>query len=74
MKLVLVTNFIPSRFDAYTFGFIILVRPQFKDDVGLIAHEATHVNQFWRTFGFAGLLMRVSKKYRYECELEAYCT
>ena len=72
MHLVIVTNLMPKRFDAYTFGFFILVRPQFKDNAALIAHEATHVKQFWRTFGLAGLFYWLSNKKRYEHELEAY--
>ncbi|OXE35255.1 MAG: hypothetical protein CGW95_14985 [Phenylobacterium zucineum] len=72
MNLVIATNFLPSRFDAYTVGFVILVRPEKRNNKALIAHEATHVKQFWRTFGLAGLFYTFSKKKRYEYELEAY--
>lgn len=73
MKLVFYTDlFIPKRFAGYTVGFIILIRPAYKDDVGLLAHESTHVKQFWRSFGLFGFLYGVSKKYRLKYEAEAY--
>jgi hypothetical protein len=70
---IFVTNlFIPARFGAYTFGPIIFVRPEFKDDTGKIEHEKTHVRQFWRTLGLAGLFYVLSKKKRLAYEVEAY--
>ena len=37
---------IPSRFASYAIGFIILIRPSYRNDVGLLAHEKEHVRQF----------------------------
>lgn len=70
--MIFLTTLIPRRFDAYTIGPIILLRPTSCNDAGLIAHERTHVRQFWRTLGLAGLLMLTSRKWRLRYELEAY--
>lgn len=73
MKLIFYTNkFVPSRFAAVTYGPIILIRPAYKNDIGLLEHEKIHVKQFWRTFGLTGLFYLFSKKYRLDCEIEAY--
>lgn len=73
LHLVIPTDiFIPKRFAAYTYGFLILVRPKHKDDMPLIEHEKVHVRQFWRYFGMSGLLYMFSKKYRLKFEVEAF--
>ena len=72
VKIISTNRFIPPRFSAYTIGFIILVRPDYKDDIGLIEHEKIHVKQFWRTLGLNGLFYFFSKKKRLEYEVEAY--
>ena len=63
---------IPQRFAALTVAFVVLVRPQYRNDAGLIAHELTHVKQFWRTLGFNGLLYWLVPSYRQKYEVEAY--
>ena len=55
-----------------TYGPIILIDPQYRDDKGLLAHERTHVAQFWRTFGLHLFLTLFSKSYKLKCEVEAY--
>lgn len=65
-------RFVPKRFDAYSFGPIILLPPSKKDDIGLLEHEKVHVNQFWRTLGINGLFYLLSKKFRLKYEVEAY--
>lgn len=65
-------RFIPKGFDGYTVFCFALVRPEFKDDIGLIEHEKTHVNQFWRLPFLHGLLYMLSKRYRLKSELEAF--
>lgn len=105
--MIIKTNrFIPKRFDAYTIGPFVLIRPTHTNDRALIAHEKEHVKQWLRlalplgvtlgagsyyavTNGYApieayaasivsvfthGLLYKVSKKYRYKCELEGHKT
>lgn len=71
--MIIFTNrFIPDHFAAYTFLFVILMRPTHRHDYALIAHERTHVKQFWRSLGLHGLLYPLSKKYRLKAELEAH--
>lgn len=71
--MIIRTNrFIPKRFQALTIGPIILIRPEAAHDQALIAHERTHVRQFWRWLGLNGLLYKLSKKWRYKFELEAH--
>ena len=64
--------FIPKRFGAVTIAFIILIRPKYKNDIGLFEHEKVHVHQFWRSLGLFGLMYRFSKKKRLQYEVEAY--
>jgi hypothetical protein len=40
-------RFIPERFAGYAIGPIILLRPQYIGDRGLLEHEKVHVRQFW---------------------------
>lgn len=70
--MIIYTNwFIPSRFQAMTYGPLILIRPSRKGDAGLVAHEQTHVKQFWRNPLF-GLWYLFSRKARATYEAEAY--
>ncbi|MGE8365975.1 hypothetical protein [Cupriavidus sp.] len=69
--LVIVTaRLIPARFDGYTVGPVVLVRP--GTSAALLAHEQTHARQFWRWLGCNGLLYQVSRRWRLRLELEAY--
>jgi hypothetical protein len=72
VKIISTNKFIPARFSAYTIGFIILIRPEYWDNIGLIEHEKVHVHQFWRTLGLNGLFYWLSKKKRLEYEVEAF--
>ena len=65
-------KFIPKKSVAITLGFIILIRPQYKDDIGLLKHEQIHVKQFWKSFCLFPLLYLLSSKYRLDSEVEAY--
>ena len=62
---------IPKRFAAATYGPFIFIRPEKKDDAGLLAHEQTHVAQFWSN-PFFGIAYWLSKKSRLKYEAEAY--
>ena len=50
----------------------IKIRPRYKDDIGLLNHELTHVKQFYRLSIVHQYLNHFSKKYRLKIELEAY--
>ena len=70
---VLYTNLgIPKRFAGYAVGPLILIRPQYRGDEGLLAHERTHVRQFWRSFGLMPLRYWLSRRHRFCSEVEAY--
>ena len=67
-------RFVPKGSRGCARGFVILIRPQYKDsDRGLLEHEKVHVRQFW-TGGMIVHSLRylLSKQYRFECEVEAY--
>lgn len=64
--------FVPKRFAAYSYGPIIFVKPEYKEDIPLIYHEQVHSHQFWRTFGLHGICYMLSKRYRFKAEVEAY--
>jgi hypothetical protein len=66
------TDSIPDGFGGVAIAWFIRIRPKYKDDVGLLEHEKVHVAQFWRTFGFHGLLYTLFKSYRLKSEVEAY--
>lgn len=53
---------------------VIFIRPQYKDDAGLIAHEKKHAEQAWRCVfpPIHAVLYMVSKSYRLAAEVEAY--
>jgi hypothetical protein len=70
---VIYTDFlIPKKYDAMTRGPLILVRPEFKDEKGLVEHEIVHVKQWWKNPLFHALMYKISKKYRLASEVEAY--
>ena len=46
---IFITNWMPARFAGYHIVDIVLIRPDYKDDEGLIQHELTHVKQNLRT-------------------------
>jgi hypothetical protein len=69
---VFYTNFfIPKRFAAHTRGPFVFIRPQYQNDLGLLHHELTHVQQWYRNPAF-GLCYLFSKKFRLVAEVEAY--
>jgi len=53
------------------FCFIKILK-KYKDDIGLLNHELTHVRQFYRLSVIHEYLNHFSKKYRLKIELEAY--
>jgi hypothetical protein len=57
-------RFIPEIFGGYTVGPIILIRPKYIGDRGLLEHEKVHVRQFFSP--------RWWFKSKLEWEIEAY--
>jgi hypothetical protein len=64
---------IPARFAGTTSGPFVFIRPEFKNDIGLLNHELVHVKQFWKN-PLMSLLYQFSKTYRLRYEAEAYKT
>jgi hypothetical protein len=62
---------IPKRFAGYTVLFVILIRPAYRCDRGLLEHERVHVRQFWRN-PLHPLLYWLSPEHRLAAEVEAY--
>jgi len=69
--MIIYTDLMPSRFGGYTIGPITLIRPKYKNDLSLHAHEAVHRKQFSRNPLF-GLAYLFSKEARKGYEVEAY--
>jgi hypothetical protein len=53
------------------FGFFIKIRPEYKNDEGLVQHELIHAKQFYCTAGLLGIL-RILKPIKYWTEIQAY--
>lgn len=70
-KIIITNWFIPERFGAYTIGPVVLIRPEFQTRQGLVAHELTHVQQWWKN-PLMGLWYKFSARARYQYELEAH--
>jgi hypothetical protein len=68
---ILYTNLVPKPHAAYTIGPLILIRPEYRDDIGLLEHERTHVRQFWANPLRYSLSFFVAD-WRLEYEVEAY--
>ena len=70
---ILYTNWlIPPSLAGINLGLVTLIRPRFKDDVGLHAHEAVHSEQFRRRPFTHHLRYLLDHDYRLACEVEAY--
>lgn len=71
--MIFYTNrFVPETSAACTRGPLIFIRPEYKNDIGLLEHEKTHVRQWYRTCGFHSIIYPLSQLYRLKAELEAY--
>jgi len=72
-KVFYTDRFIPERFGGNVYGCLILIRPRWKGNKGLLEHEKTHVRQWWRSCGIGyWLLYHLSKTWRLKYEVEGY--
>ena len=62
---------IPKKFAGMTYLVLIFIKPEYKNDFGLLHHEMTHVKQFYKN-PLHSFLYKFSKKYRLKSEVEAY--
>lgn len=71
--LVIYTDHLPQPWQGgITQGPVIRLRPRYRADAGLLAHELTHVRQWYATLGPHSLLYLVSRRYRLWAEVRAY--
>ena len=71
---VFYTNFgVPKWAAGCARGPLIFIRPQYKGDAGLVAHEQVHVRQaFIGLFIVHAWLYLLSDRYKLWCEVAAY--
>lgn len=73
MSMIFYTDkFVPKNAAGCACAFLIFIRPDYKNDIGLLEHEKVHVLQWKRTFGLHSYLYLFSKSYRLKSEVEAY--
>lgn len=71
--LIFYTDWINDQFAGVGNAMIVRIRPQHKDDEGLLQHELTHVRQSYRwLIIFHAWLYLLSDNYRLHAEVEAY--
>ena len=70
--IIYTSRFIPLWAAGCTYGPVILIRPEYRNDKGLLEHERVHVKQWIRTLGLHGYLYLFIKSYRLKAEVEAY--
>ena len=70
--LLFYTDNIPSGSAGCANAFVIRIRPEYKNDEGILRHEAEHVRQWWCTLGLHSLLYLLVKSYRLYAEVRAY--
>ena len=71
--MIFYTNrFIPEFAAACARGPFIFIRPEYKDDLGLKAHEMEHVKQWLFTLGLHSILYLLFSEYRLWAEVDAY--
>lgn len=76
MKVFYTNLFVPKGSAGCARGPLIFIRPEYKNDAGLLAHERVHVRQWLRTIYSLGvvhsLLYLFSDSYKLAAEVEAY--
>jgi hypothetical protein len=72
MKTVFYSKLVPPSAAGWAPGPFVIIRPEYKEDAGLLAHELVHVEQFWRRPYTHIPMYLASKAYRLACEVEAY--
>jgi hypothetical protein len=71
--MIFYTNWLIPRAQAsITLGAVSLIRPEFRGDAGLVAHELVHVRQWRESYGMFWPRYLLSRRYRRDYEVEAY--
>lgn len=70
--LVIYTNY-GVRMGGVTYGPLVLIKPKYKEDRGLLEHELTHTKQFWNPLKwFKGKLWWEVEAYREQLKWYPY--
>ena len=72
MNVFYTNRFVPKGSAGCARGPVILIRPEYRGDAGLLAHERVHVWQWLRTLGMHSFMYLLSDRYKLACEVEAY--
>ena len=70
--LVIYTDNLPDDIGGQARGPVVLIKNKYRADVGLLAHELTHVTQWWLTLGLHSLAYLCARPYRLWSEVAAY--
>ena len=70
--MIVASRWVPAGFDALTMWPFIFVRPEYKDDKALIAHELVHYDSMAWVTPFWWLRYILSKSFRWAQEVKAY--
>lgn len=71
--LVFYTNrFVGTGNAGNSYGPLVFIRPEYKDDNGLLEHEFQHSRIFWRSLGFQSLMYLLSDAAKLAQEVECY--
>lgn len=70
--IVIYTDRVPKGSAGVANAFVVRIRPKYKNDVGLLAHELEHVRQWWVLPLISDFMYLFSKRYRMWAEAEAY--
>ena len=65
-------NGMSENVGGYIRAWFIFIHPKYKDDIGLLEHEKTHVSQFWGSWCLHSMLYKFWRAYRQRSEIEAY--
>ena len=66
------TDSMPDWKAGYSRAWSVRIRPAYKNDKGLEAHEVEHVRQWWYSLGFSSILYLMSKRFRLWAEVKCY--
>lgn len=70
--MIVTTNLIKKPFDAVTAWPFIFIRPEYKDNLAMLAHETVHYKSMAWVTPFWWLRYILSKSFRWSQELKAY--
>jgi len=66
------TDSMPDWKAGYSRAWFIRIRPEYKEDKGLLAHEIEHTRHWWYSLGFSSILYLLSKRFRLWAEVQCY--